>query len=399
MAAARSCLSCGAREVLTLLDFGPQPPSNRFMTHAAADEDRHRLAMGQCGRCALLQLIDPMPVDMVRSRFPWLTYNEPEGHLDALIARLAKLPGITSHARIVGLTYKDDSSLARFNRLGFGNTYRFDPARDLGVSDAAAGLETIQGAITEQTMKRLSERRERADLLLARHVLEHGHDPGPFLAGLLQAVKPGGYLVFEMPDSLKFLGACDYVFVWEEHITYFTPTTLKSFFVHNGLANVEVIHYPYALEDSLVAIVRSEKGSSASAIGDSREELALGRRFGENFNQRREAHREYFARLGKNRRIAIFGAGHLATKFINLFGLSAWLQCVIDDNPNKQSLLMPGSKLPIKGSEVLGKQIDVCLLALSPESERKVISAKSHYTTNGGEFRSIFVLSPLHLPI
>jgi hypothetical protein len=80
------CLSCGGTVGL-LVDFGMQPPSNRFEQPTATQPERHRLQLGQCGSCALLQLIDPMPPSMAKSRFEWLTYNEPEGHLDRLVER------------------------------------------------------------------------------------------------------------------------------------------------------------------------------------------------------------------------------------------------------------------------------------------------------------------------
>ena len=43
----------------------------------------------------------------------------------------------------------------------------------------------------------------------------------------------------------------------------------------------------------------------------------------------------------------MLGAGHLSGAFINLYGLAEQIEFVADDNPNKQGLLMPGSRLPI----------------------------------------------------
>jgi hypothetical protein len=95
-------------------------------------------------------------------------------------------------------------------------------------------------------------------------------------------------------------------------------------------------------------------------------------------------------------RVALFGAGHLAVKFLNLFGLKDLVYCVIDDHPDKAGLCMPGSGLPVRPSSVLiEERIDLCLLALSPESERKVIAARHDYASRGGRFRSIFASSPI----
>jgi hypothetical protein len=38
---------------------------------------------------ARTQLISPMSLDMVKARFEWLVYNEPESHLDALVECIA----------------------------------------------------------------------------------------------------------------------------------------------------------------------------------------------------------------------------------------------------------------------------------------------------------------------
>jgi len=380
-----------------LLDFGMQPPSNRFLGAEVPDPETHPLVVGQCAGCGLVQLIEPMPYSMVKSRFEWLTYNEPEGHLDDLVARLRSLPGVRSDSRIVGLTYKDDSTLARFNRLGLVDTFRYDMAADFGLRDSCAGLESVQAVMSDALAVSLVAEHGTADMLVARHVLEHAHEPAAFLKTVAKLVKPGGYLVFEMPDCTKFVRACDYSFIWEEHITYFSPHTLSAFMRSAGLAMEEPILYPYPLEDSLVGVVRN--GAPARNRPDSREylrgALADGRNFADRFSvlgARLQA--GFRSRQERGKRMAIFGAGHLAAKFVNLFRLRGFFDCVIDDNPHKQALLMPGSHLPIRASAMLASRgIDLCLLSLNPESEQKVLAKNQAFIERGGGFLSIFALS------
>ena len=103
---------------------------------------------------------------------------------------------------------------------------------------------------------------------------------------------------------------------------------------------------------------------------------------------------EMWQQAGK--RVAIFGAGHLAAKFINMFSLENLVYCVIDDNSHKKQLLMPGSRLPIRGSgEIELGGIDYCLLSLNPESEQKVLARNQSYRDRGGKFMSIFASSPI----
>jgi SAM-dependent methyltransferase len=381
-----------------LLDFGPQPPSNRFERTDVPNRETHALVLGQCAGCGLLQLVNPMAPAMVKSRFEWLTYNEPEGHLDDLVGRLRNLPGIGRESHIVGVTYKDDTTLARFNRLGYANTRRFAAAADLDLTDPRAGLESIQSALDQARARRLAALHGRADLLVVRHVLEHAHRPAEFLRALLELVKSGGYLVFEMPDSTTFVKACDYSFVWEEHIAYFSRDTLEAFFGSAGAA-VHAVHlYPYPLEDSLIAVVRnaSSANSARSSQAELEATLGSGRVFARRYPELKAGVREVIRRWrGEGKKVAVFGAGHLAAKFINLFSVADLIECVIDDNPHKQALLMPGSRLPIRGSaELASGPIDVCLLSLNPESEQKVRAKNQAFLERGGRFASIFAVSP-----
>jgi hypothetical protein len=380
-----------------LVDFGAQPPSNRFERTDSPPAETHPLVVGQCTACGLIQLIDPMHAMMAKSRFEWLTYNEPEGHLDDLVTRLCRLPGVDRGARIAGLTYKDDSTLARLNKLGYANTYRFDARADFALQDPCAGLESIQAALDAATASRLAARHGSADLLLVRHVLEHAHDPAAFLRAVTALVKPGGYLLFELPDCAKFIQACDYSFIWEEHITYFCAQTLESLIAHAGLCMCQTIIYPYPLEDSLIGVVRN--GTSSGVLthaGKMPDSLRVnGQIFARRYPELRAQLQSLFGawrRAGK--RVAIFGAGHLAAKFVNMFALGQLVDCVIDDNPHKQALVMPGSRLAIRGSPALeSRAIDLCLLSLNPESEQKVLAKNKSFLERGGTFLSIFALS------
>lgn len=384
------CIGCGATDTETLVDFGTQPPHNRFLKAREIVRDRHPLVIGVCGKCGLIQLKDPMPPSMVRSHHEWLTYNEPEGHLDALVEHLAAR--IAPDAKIFGLSYKDDSTLARFEKLGYGATFRYDMKADLGINDPCAGLETIQALMTEEQAAELAMKHGKADLLIVRHVLEHAHDPSGFMKALGKLVNPGGKIVFEMPDCRKFVDACDYSFVWEEHISYFSQSTMKGFAFRNGFAVEEMLAYPYPFEDSLIAVLTAGNASRETLPDEA--EIASARRFAAHFDSAKKAYRDYFSRLhASGKHIAVFGAGHLAAKFLNLFDLKDFFDYVIDDNPHKQGLAMPGSGLPIVDSSHL-PETDLCMLSLSPESEQKVLARQQAYVQYGGRFFSIFALSP-----
>ena len=114
--------------------------------------------------------------------------------------------------------------------------------------------------------------------------------------------------------------------------------------------------------------------------------------YGKKFANNREIVREKLQQIKKDfGDIAIFGAGHLATMYINVLGLTDLISFVVDDDQNKEGLFVPGCKLPIySSSALLDRDIKYCLTSLSPESEKKVVDTNKKYLSNDGIFASIF---------
>ena len=114
--------------------------------------------------------------------------------------------------------------------------------------------------------------------------------------------------------------------------------------------------------------------------------------FSDSLDKQRKRLKEFFAKYQKGEgKIAMFGAGHLACTFLNLLQLKDFIEFIVDDSPQKQSLFMPGSRIPIYGSQaLLEKNIKLCLLSLAPDKEEKIIQNNKRFLENKGRFCSIF---------
>ena len=392
-----ACYNCGADAVTLLLDAGLQPIGNRFLRTHDEKEEQFPVLIEQCGRCGLVQSTKPVPAAALVPVFDWITYSEPEPHLDGMVERLMTRPGIKPGAVAGGISFKDDSTLDRLARNGL-RTWRLDMAADLGIARPGLGVETIQEALTPARADAAAAKYGKADVLLVRHILEHAHDLGRFLESLRRLLAPGGYAVIEVPDCSRALDVGDYTTIWEEHTFYYTPETFERCMLLNGFDVAGFENHPYPFENSLVAIAQVSGTSGREARMPSKSvvdvELERGRRFAAELPVRRQRLRHYLEEFRRTRgRIAFFGAGHLACTFVMLFGIADLVECVIDDNPNKRGMFMPGSRLPIVGSDVLQSgEIALCLLSLNPIGEQKVMEKNGAFAQRG-VFASIFPAS------
>jgi hypothetical protein len=396
-----ACKICGQPAGRAWLDFGEQALTNRFLRSADEPEYVHPLAIGVCETCGTVQLGSLAPPEEICPRFDWITYNEPESHLDDLADVICRLPGLGPNSVVCGLSYKDESTLRRLRERGLVQSWLADRQADLGIDHPLGAIESIQQNLTRSTAGRLAKKHGRPDVVILRHVLEHSHDIHEVLNALRDLAAPGGYVVLEMPDATRALERRDYSTVWEEHVFYFTPTTLRHCLARAGFDVVFLQSYFYTLENSLVAIVKASAGAGAAPVPtEVRSEVERMQRFIDEFPRSRARHADEFARTCKEGKVALLGAGHLSCAFINLLGLEKYVDFVADDNPHKQGLFMPGSRVPILGSaQLVARNVRLCLMTVRPEIEEVVARKNQAFTARGGRLASIFPDSPYALRV
>ena len=165
----KTCKSCGEEIIDSVFDAGKQPISSRYLKSHDEKEDLYNLELGQCLSCGLVQLIDPVPIEELQPIYKWITYNEPEGHLDDLVSQLSLLEGINRKSSILGISYKEDSTLARFASLGFANVERLPMPKKILEDFETVGVETVQNYISSETFNYPPEN-DPYDVILIRHI-------------------------------------------------------------------------------------------------------------------------------------------------------------------------------------------------------------------------------------
>lgn len=396
-----SCHLCGKCDLLPLIDFGKHPIAHRLLSDLSKEEYIHPVDLRLCENCGLIQLVNPISPEMLYTEYNSLSSWKPQPHMPRLVRLMDELPGLEQTSRIVEIGSNDGSFLEVLQERGYRKVLGVEPARDAQEAARRKGVETVGAYFSWEVAQDLVSTYGKCDLLVARQVLEHITELEAFRAALRTLLRPGGYVLIEVPNFDFSLDALDYSAIWEEHVNHFTFHTLNRFLADAG---IRVVHSETANFSGEALIVLGEyapANPSMLAWGYLEELRAKALTYRDCWPAFREGIvkylREHTRRGGK---VAIYGAGCRACSLINFTGLGPYIEFILDDQPEKQGKYMPGSHLPILPGEKLEERfVDLCLLAVNAENEEKVIAKHRDYELMGGRFASLHPPSNRLLPV
>lgn len=251
--------------------------------------------------------------------------------------------------RIADVGCNDGSFLDLAAEHGFTLRLGVEPSRMLADFCSQSGHATVCTLFCTESVQSILEDHERADILFARHVLEHVPDPVDFLNGLRMMLAPGGFLFLECPDARGILFDLLGHELWDEHLGYYTETTLRLLMARCGFRVVDFRTEPHRGGRNLlcwaVADPDCEAGFDVHAV-TIQEELVACREFApawEGFCRKMRVEAVKWVRP-----VAALGASHPQSNFLWYTGLAEAIDVLVDDDPMKVGKhLFLGRQIPI----------------------------------------------------
>jgi SAM-dependent methyltransferase len=340
------------------------------------------LSLVRCKRCQLIQLVDYPTSSALKLQYDWMTYNEPERHLDDLVSQLTERFKLNNNSKLLGVSYKDATTLTRFENNIHASASTIDYA-DHTLATDYYGMETIQAVLADnQFMQDKAKQIGRYDIILARHILEHATDMLSVINNLRRLLKEDGHIIFEVPEASKIFQQQNYPFIWEDHISYLFIEDIRAISEYANMSLDFISVYEYAYENSLIFSFSSgvdDEHTLDQPASKKEDLLASFKTALPNKIQYWQDTLSLYKRKGY--RICLFGAGHLSVKFINYYQLADYLDLIVDDNPHKTGMYLPADVAKIMPSSSIDceSQPVLCLSTLSPEAETKVIENKHRF--------------------
>jgi SAM-dependent methyltransferase len=362
------CPVCGADRARSVVTLDAVPVlCNRLWPDAASARTAPRatLALAICEACRHLwnTAFEPDRIAYDPSYENSLHHSAVfRAFTDGLARRLVEAHGLRG-ARVVEMGSGQGDFLARLVAAGAAWATGFDPSFR---GDAAPGVAIRATPFDPEVTE------ERGDLVLSRHVLEHLANPRGALAALLSALDPDGAraVYVEVPNALWTLaegGVWDLIY---EHVSYFTPASLRRLAAETGLLDAEIAPCfggQYlgldARASAMPPVAMPPDGAEVAGLVAAADALAA---------QVAAMRRDWAARLagwrGEGRQIALWGAGSKGVTFLNIVEGTGAIGHVVDISPDKRGRHVPGTGHRIEAPEEMARAArgPIEMIAMNP---------------------------------
>lgn len=362
------CRSCDADLGVVVLDLGDQPLSNAYLQPGTeADERSYPLCARLCEECGLVQVGDFVrPADIFSDYAYFSSYSDSwVDHARRFASDAERRFGIGPQHTVVELASNDGYLLQHFRADGV-QVLGVEPAANVAEVAVAKGIPTVVDFFGRGLAEALLADGTRADLLVANNVLAHVPDLNDFVAGIAEVLAPGGVASIEFPHLLRLVEETQFDTIYHEHFSYFSLLAARRVLARHGLTVFDVEELTThggsirvfaggtddpGRPDEQPSVARVLAAERAARLDEPAGFTGFADRVGRCCEGLRT-----FLELARDagRPVVAYGAAAKGNTLLNaIHADTSLLPYVVDRNPHKQGLLLPGSHLPIREVDAL----------------------------------------------
>lgn len=350
-----SCRVCGQGGLVDILHLGQQPLANALVRPGSGSIRRFPLSTAFCPQCALFQLKETVPKEILFDHYVWVTGTSQGAREYAKLfaGRVVKQAGLKKDDLVLEIASNDGTVLKQFIAQGM-QVLGIEPAKNIAEMARKDGVRTDSSYWNVATAERVINQYGRPKVVIARNVIPHVSELHGVIEGIAKALTDDGTGAIEFHSGRIIAEELHYDSIYHEHLCYFTAHSLGWLLKKYGL-------YPYAVDKSPISggslvlyFSKAKRALEPGYLDILNEEKKSGvneRSIWEKFAEEAQAHREKTLELLnclKGSSIVGFGSSARSATFINFCGIgSNYLKAIIDNNPLKQGLMTPAGDVPI----------------------------------------------------
>jgi hypothetical protein len=395
-----NCRGCNSLLNLTFLNLGSSPIANDLLSEEGLNspEVHYPLHVMTCEICSLVQLPSVVsPESLFRPDYVYFSSYSSSwlNHSQDYATKIIKKMNLSSEDLVIEVASNDGYLLQYFVEAGI-QVLGIEPSSGVAEVAIQKNIPTLVDFFGSEVAQSLSLKKK-PRLMLGNNVLAHVPNLHDFIQGFSALIADDGLITFEFPHLLTLIQNNLFDTIYHEHFSYLSITSLNPVFQQYGLRIVDVENLPTHGGSIRVYLCKNNSSweTSDTVAKVFLEESAVDPRnphilqpLQDATMQVKVALLEELLKLKRNGAIvAGYGAAAKGNTLLNFCGIdSSLIKYVIDLNPNKQGKFLPGSRIPIFGTQMLSELTPDVLLVLPWNISTEIKSQQSHLSERGVRF-------------
>jgi hypothetical protein len=368
----KACRYCETPLPGAFLELGTMPLANSYVEPKDADKPEFEcpLNLTWCSHCGLVQLTHIVPPQLMFSHYLYVTsttktFRDHFAQYAKNVREKLENVGRKKDAVCVDIGSNDGLLVNCYRNEGMKGV-GVDPASNLAKLANENDIPTINRFFDQECVRLIKKEYGPAHAVSGNNVFAHIDDIHSVCRNVSSLLADDGLFVIEFPYLIKMLDELLFDMIYHEHVSYIAVTPLQFLMnkfgmeifdiqqvsSHGGSLRVfsQKIGGSHKKQPIVETMIREEKarGLMSQAVYD---------KFRDDVNQSKRQFMEIIRKIqSEKKNISGYGVPAKANTIINFYGLTKKdIQFAVDDNPMKQNLLIPGSKIPIVPSAYLNE--------------------------------------------
>lgn len=380
----KQCRLCDSAELKDVFHLTPTPLANELTKSPVPNQEKFPLDWRACMRCGHVQLSCVVPPERLFREYLYVSGTSPVfiRHFEDYAASMLGRFEIPTNSLVVEIG-SNDGTLLRFFKAAGMRVLGVDPAEKIAKAASTAGVRTLPEFFDRYLARKIVGEYGHAQVIVANNVFAHIDNLREVAVGVKSLLDRKGIFVFEVSYLGDVLEKTLFDTTYAEHLDYHSVTPLVRFFSTMGMTLFDVVKIQthggsircfvcldgdWKETDRMIEIQRSEVRKNISLLRERENVFEFLNTFQTfeskilDLSKKLVKELRNFQSFRKN--IIAYGAPAKATTLIHHFKLTTgFFDTVVDDNPLKQNLHIPGTDIRIVGShDVRWRDYDVVLI-------------------------------------
>ena len=396
------CRFCNTVLEKVFLDLQKSPLANSFLTEKALKQKEpfFPLCTFICEKCFLVQVTDSERPENIFNTYAYFSsYSETWlNHVQNFVDLIIQKFSLNEKTLVIEIASNDGYLLQNFKGKNIP-ILGIEPASNIAIVAEEKGIPTIVNFFSLKLAEDLSNQGRMADCLIAFNVLPHVPNLNDFLRGLKILLKPNGIIIIQFSAYIiSLIENNEFDMIYHEHFSYFSLYTIQKILTFHKLIVFDVerkqIH-----GGSLRLYVKHKENTSIPINPSVNELLNKEKEYGlmkietyQNFQKKVDEIKHnicnFFIKAKKDgKKIVCYSAPAKGNTLLNYCELGSNIfEYIVDINPHKQGLYLPGTHIPIYAPSKIKETKPDYVVILAWNLKDEIMKQMSHIKEWGGKF-------------